>query len=193
MKESKNLNDLIDALTILPGIGRKSAQRMAYKLIQSNKEKTLNLSDKLANITKNISNCKICGIYLDNEDIIEQTDDNCHLCVAQNRNPSQVCVTESPADVYMIDSSTDYKGYYFVLKGSLSPLDGRGPVEIGMKRSQTRLEKGNINELIVGYCFFSLSSSVVLVLFAMFFVWIFLNLGLFMYKDLRDKYDRTTL
>ncbi len=149
MKESKNLNDLIDALTILPGIGRKSAQRMAYKLIRSNKEKTLNLSDKLANITKNISNCKICGIYLDNEDIIEQTDDNCHLCVAQNRNPSQVCVTESPADVYMIDNSTDYKGYYFVLTGSLSPLDGRGPVEIGMKRLEARLEKGNINELIL--------------------------------------------
>ena len=69
MKQSKNLNDLIGALTILPGIGRKSAQRMAYQLIRSNKELTINLADKLNNITSNIANCKVCGIYLDIEDV----------------------------------------------------------------------------------------------------------------------------
>ena len=149
MKESKNLNDLIEALTILPGIGRKSAQRMAYKLIRSNKEKTLKLSEKLLNITTNISNCKICGIYLDNEDVEAQNNDECHLCLKENRDNTRICVTESPADVYTIDNSTDYKGYYFVLAGNLSPLDGRGPIEIGIKRLESRLEKGNINELIL--------------------------------------------
>ena len=149
MKESKNLNDLIEALTVLPGIGRKSAQRMAYKLIRSNKEKTLKLSEKLLNITTNISNCKICGIYLDNEDVEAQNNDECHLCIKENRDYTKICVTESPADVYTIDNSTDYKGYYFVLAGNLSPLDGRGPIEIGINRLKARLAKGNINELIL--------------------------------------------
>ena len=146
MKQSKHLNDLIDALTILPGVGKKSAQRMAYKLMRNNTEKTLNLSQKLLNVTSMVANCKICGIYLDNEDVLmQQNDHDCHLCIAQNRDVSKICVTESPADVYTIDSSTDYKGYYFVLDGNLSPLDGRGPVEIVIKRLEARLNRGKIN------------------------------------------------
>ena len=74
---------------------------------------------------------------------------NCHICISENRDPSKICVTESPADVYTIDSSTNYSGYYFVLDGNLSPLDGRGPEEIGIKRLEARLEQGNINELIL--------------------------------------------
>ena len=72
MKQSKHLNDLIDALTILPGVGKKSAQRMAYKLMRNNTDKTLNLSQKLLNVTSMVANCKICGIYLDNEDVLMQ-------------------------------------------------------------------------------------------------------------------------
>ena len=150
MKQSKHLNDLIEALTILPGIGRKSAERMAYKLMRTNSEKTIHLSQKLLNVTSMVSNCKICGIYLDSEDVEKQAGNNdCHICISENRDPSKICVTESPADVYTIDSSTDYKGYYFVLDGNLSPLDGRGPDEIGIKRLEARLEQGNINELIL--------------------------------------------
>ena len=70
MKQSKHLNDLIDALTILPGVGKKSAQRMAYKLMRNNTEKTLNLSQKLLNVTSMVSNCKICGIYWKKKDWI---------------------------------------------------------------------------------------------------------------------------
>ena len=150
MKQSKHLNDLIDALSTLPGIGKKSAQRMAYKLMRTSIEKTLNLSKKLSNVTSMVGNCKICGIYLDNDDVLQQKDNqNCHLCISENRDISKICVTESPADVYTIDSSTDYKGYYFVLDGNLSPLDGRGPTEIGIKRLEHRLEQGNIDELIL--------------------------------------------
>ena len=150
MRESKHLNDLIDALTTLPGVGKKSAQRMAYKLMRANPDKTINLSKKLLNVTSMVSNCKICGIYLDNDDVLMQnSDDDCGLCISEKRDISKICVTESPADVYTIDSSTDYKGYYFVLDGNLSPLDGRGPVEIGIKRLEARLEKGKIDELIL--------------------------------------------
>ena len=149
MKQSKNLNDLIDALTILPGIGRKSAQRMAYQLIRSNKELTINLADKLNNITTNIANCEICGIYLDIEDVEKQINGKCHICIKQNRDLTKICVTESPADAYTIDNSTDYNGYYFVLDGNLSPLDGRGPIEIGIKKLQKNLEEKNIDELIL--------------------------------------------
>ena len=150
MKQSKYLNDLIDALTTLPGVGKKSAQRMAYKLMRSNKEKTLNLSEKLSNVTSQVANCSICGIYLDLSDTVMQNDSgDCQLCIDEGRDVSKICVTESPADVYTIDSSTNYKGYYFVLDGNLSPLDGRGPVEIGIKRLEARLEKGNIAELIL--------------------------------------------
>jgi len=150
MKQSKYLNDLIEALTTLPGVGRKSAERMAYKLMRTNPEKTINLSQKLLNVTTMVSNCKICGIYLDSEDVEIQGDGNdCHICISENRDPSKICVTESPADVYTIDSSTNYSGYYFVLDGNLSPLDGRGPEEIGIKRLEARLEQGNINELIL--------------------------------------------
>tara|TARA_Y100000389_G_scaffold200303_1_gene240399 strand:+ start:3719 stop:4342 length:624 start_codon:yes stop_codon:yes gene_type:complete len=150
MKQSKYLNDLIDALTTLPGVGKKSAQRMAYKLMRSNKEKTLNLSERLSNVTSQVANCSICGIYLDSSDTVMQNDSgDCQLCIDEGRDVSKICVTESPADVYTIDSSTNYKGYYFVLDGNLSPLDGRGPVEIGIKRLEARLEKGNIAELIL--------------------------------------------
>ena len=141
MKQSKNLNDLIEALTILPGIGRKSAQRMAYQLIRSNKDLTLNLADKLNNITSNIASCKICGIYLDIEDVEKQINGECHICIAQNKDPTKICVTESPSDAYIIDQSTDYNGYFFVLDGSLSPLDGRGPIEVGIKRLEENLEE----------------------------------------------------
>ena len=150
MKQSKYLNDLIDALTILPGVGKKSAQRMAYKLMRSNREKTLNLSEKLSDVTNQVANCSVCGIYLDLSDTVMQNDSgDCQLCIEEGRDVSKICITESPADVYTIDSSTNYKGYYFVLDGNLSPLDGRGPAEIGINRLKARLEKGNIEELIL--------------------------------------------
>tara|TARA_Y100000748_G_scaffold263774_1_gene232926 strand:+ start:547 stop:1167 length:621 start_codon:yes stop_codon:yes gene_type:complete len=149
MKLSKNLLDLIEALTILPGVGKKSAQRMAYKLLRSSKDKTENLAAKLISSTTEISTCPICGIYLDREDAILQSQTEKHLCIGDNRDITKICVTESPADVYIIENSTDYNGDYFALSGNISPLDGRGPMEIGMNKLQSRLEKSNIKELIL--------------------------------------------
>ena len=115
MKQSKHLNDLIDALTILPGVGKKSAQRMAYKLMRANSENTINLSQKLLNVTSKVANCKICGIYLDSHDAELQNETDEHLCLGSDRDKTKICVTESPADVYIIEDSTDYNGDYFAV------------------------------------------------------------------------------
>ena len=149
MKKSKNLDDLIDALTMLPGVGKKSAQRMAYKILRSNKEKTLNLSRQLQKVLTDVVTCNICGVYLDKQDAEIQQSSSEHLCIGKNRDNSIICITESPADIYIIEDNTNYNGDYFALKGTLSPLDGLGPEEIGIFRLQNRLEKEDIKELIL--------------------------------------------
>ncbi len=149
MLKSKYLESLIDALTILPGIGRKSAQRMAYQLLNSNPEKSLHLSNELKNVNHNISKCKICGLFMDIEEVEKQTDDSCHICERQNRDSSVICVVGSTNDVYTIDECTKYNGYYFVLQGNLSPIDGRGPDEIGLDKLERRLSMKSIKELIL--------------------------------------------
>tara|TARA_B100000927_G_scaffold26303_1_gene19732 strand:- start:186 stop:806 length:621 start_codon:yes stop_codon:yes gene_type:complete len=149
MKRSKILDDLIEALTILPGVGRKSAERMAYKLLRSNKERSYHLSKKLEDVMSNVVTCEICGIYLDNQDAELQKSSNEHLCIGKNRDTSIICVTESPADIYIIEESTNYDGDYFALKGNLSPLDGLGPEEIGINRLKYRLEREEFKELIL--------------------------------------------
>tara|TARA_B100000614_G_scaffold96431_1_gene87115 strand:- start:378 stop:998 length:621 start_codon:yes stop_codon:yes gene_type:complete len=149
MKKSKNLEDLIEALTILPGVGRKSAQRMAYKLLRSNKDKILGLSRQLQNVLTDVLTCPICGVYLDKDDVEIQQSHTKHLCIGENRDNSVICITESPADIYIIEDNTDYNGDYFALQGTLSPLDGLGPDEIGIYRLQNRLNKEDIKELIL--------------------------------------------
>ena len=149
MNKSKYLENLIDALTILPGVGRKSAQRMAYQLLNSNPEKSIHLASQLNNIDSKISKCKICGLFMDIDDVETQTNDSCHFCERENRDPSLICIVESATDVYTIDESTNYRGYFFVLQGNLSPIDGRGPSEIGLDKLEMKLSKKNINELIL--------------------------------------------
>ena len=102
MKKSKNLDDLIDALTMLPGIGKKSAQRMAYKILRSNKEKTLNLSRQLQKVLTDVVTCQYMWIYLDKEDAEIQQSSSEHLCIGKNRDNSVICITESPADIYIL-------------------------------------------------------------------------------------------
>ena len=149
MIKSKYLENLIDAITILPGIGKKSAQRIAYQLLNSNPEKSLHLAEELKNIENKISKCLVCGVFMDIEEVQQQTSDSCHICERQNRDTSVICVIESASDVYTIDESTNYNGYYFVLQGNLSPIDGRGPAEIGLDKLEKRLTTQNVSELIL--------------------------------------------
>ena len=148
MIKPKYLENLIDALTILPGVGRKSAQRMAYSLLQSNVEKSLFLSEQLKNIETKIIKCEKCGMYSDFEQSMSNQI-NCPNCNRENVNNDLVCVVESASDVYTIEESTNYNGYYFVLQGNLSPIDGRGPSEIGLDKLEKRLSEKNIKELIL--------------------------------------------
>ena len=135
------IEDLIDALTCLPGVGKKTAQRMTYHLLQRARDDALNLSDVLQQVVKNITNCKVCR-NLSQEEI-------CDLCSDQSRSKDMLCIVESPADVFNIENSTNYNGVYFVLLGKLSPLDGIGPKEIGLDELESKINSGGINELIL--------------------------------------------
>ena len=135
------IEDLIDALTCLPGVGKKTAQRMTYHLLQRARDDALNLSDVLQQVVKNITNCKVCR-NLSQEEI-------CDLCSDESRSKDMLCIVESPADVFNIENSTNYNGVYFVLLGKLSPLDGIGPKEIGLDELESKINSGGIKELIL--------------------------------------------
>ena len=142
MTVKKNLiDDLINAFTCLPGVGKKTAQRMTYYLLQRAKNDAINLSDVLREVVLNTINCRSCR-NLSQEEL-------CELCSDPVRSDDMICVVESPADVYNIENSTNYNGKYFVLLGKLSPLDGIGPKEIGIDLLDSKMTSGNIKELIL--------------------------------------------
>ena len=142
MAEKKYLiDDLINAFTCLPGVGKKTAQRMTYYLLQRAKSDAINLSDVLKEVVLNTINCKSCR-NLSQEEL-------CDLCSDPARSEDMLCIVESPADVFNIENSTSYNGKYFVLLGKLSPLDGIGPKEIGIDLLDKKMASGNIKELIL--------------------------------------------
>ena len=142
MTAKKNsIDDLINAFTCLPGVGKKTAQRMTYYLLQRAKNDAINLSDVLREVVLNTINCRSCR-NLSQEEL-------CELCSDPVRSDDMICVVESPADVFNIENSTNYNGKYFVLLGKLSPLDGIGPKEIGIDLLDSKMASGNIKELIL--------------------------------------------
>ena len=142
MEKRKTLiDDLIGALTCLPGVGKKTAQRMTYHLLQRGKEDALNLSDILKETVLKTQNCKSCRTLCQGE--------YCEVCSDPSRNDDVLCIVESPADIMNIENSTNYHGKYFVLNGKLSPLDGIGPNEIGLDMLDEKLSSGKIKELIL--------------------------------------------
>jgi len=141
MQSISLLTELIDALKYLPGVGKKSAQRMAYHLLDKNRQGGLQLSDALNGAMQRIGNCSRCRDYTENE--------QCFICQNEKRDHSLLCIVESPADVLAIESTANFSGQYFVLLGQLSPLDGIGPEEIGMSLLAERLKEGQVSEIIV--------------------------------------------
>ena len=135
------IEDLVEAFTCLPGVGKKTAQRMTYYLLQRAKDDALNLSDVLKEVVTNTVNCKSCRNLSQSE--------ICELCSDPGRSDEMLCVVESPADVFNMENSTNYSGRYFVLLGKLSPLDGIGPKEIGIESLDKILSSGNIKEIIL--------------------------------------------
>ena len=135
------LDSLIESLKCLPGVGPKSAQRMAFHLLQRNREGAKTLAANLERAAKEIGHCASCRTFTEHE--------LCAICSNNSRVREQICIVESPADVFTIEKSTDYKGLYFVLMGRLSPLDGIGPKELGLDVLEKRLAEQEIEEMIL--------------------------------------------
>lgn len=132
---------LVEALRCLPGVGPKSAQRMAYHLLERDRGGALTLAAALSEAMEKVGHCKSCRTLSEN--------DHCPICASDKRDATLLCVVESPTDVEALEHSTGYQGRYFVLMGHLSPLDGIGPEDIGLDLLSQRLDNGNIAEVIL--------------------------------------------
>lgn len=141
MASSPLLNRLMAALRCLPGVGPKSAQRMALHLLERDRIGAQRLVEDLQAALDGIGRCQQC------RDLSETA--ICTLCANPNRDQSQLCVIETPADVWAVEQATGFKGLYFVLMGHLSPLDGIGPAELGLENLEARLDRGEVREIIL--------------------------------------------
>ncbi len=141
MRPPSSLEDLIEALRCLPGVGPKSAQRIAYHLLQHDRAGAERLAHALARAVQAIRRCAKCNSFTETE--------LCALCASDRRDPAQLCVVETPGDLLMMEQTLAYRGLYFVLMGRLSPLDGIGPREIGLDVLHRRAGDGVVKEVIV--------------------------------------------
>ena len=141
MPERPLLDELMEALRCLPGVGPKSAQRMAFHLLERDRDGGRHLARVMAAAMERIGHCRRCRTLSETE--------LCGLCANPKRDSSQICVVETPAEVVAIEQATGYRGQYFVLGGRLSPLDGIGPREIGLDLLEQRLQEAGITELIL--------------------------------------------
>ena len=138
---AKGLERLVEALRVLPGVGPRSAQRMAYHLLQHDRAGADQLSQALAQALETVRRCAKCNNFSE--------DEVCVLCRSPRRDASLLCVVETPADLAMVEQTLSYSGMYFVLMGRLSPLDGVGPRDIGLDRLQARVAEDEVREVIL--------------------------------------------
>ncbi len=136
-----SLDELIDALRCLPGVGPKSAQRMAYHLLQRDQRGAARLARAMGHALEVLRHCERCNTFA--EEAI------CQRCANARRDPSQLCVVEMPADLAMIEQTQSYNGLYYVLMGRLSPLDGIGPRELKLDKLLARAADGKVSEVIL--------------------------------------------
>jgi len=141
MSYSPLIGQLIGSLKRLPGVGQKSAQRMAFHLLQHDKQGAMQISESLAAAIENVGECSKCRVLSETS--------LCEVCNNSKRKQDQVCIVESPSDVQAFEQSTTYDGRYFVLMGHLSPLDGIGPHEIGLDILALQLDSGEVSEVIL--------------------------------------------
>ncbi len=141
MKFGPVIDELIDALRILPGVGQKTAQRMALELLERKRSGGLRLSKALDTAMHDIQRCVRCRNFTETE--------ICAICDDSRRDDSLLCIVESASDLLAIEQSHQFKGRYFVLGGSLSPIDGRGPDQIGIPQLVARIREADISEVII--------------------------------------------
>jgi len=138
---SPNIDQLIEALRCLPGVGPKSAQRMTFHLLERNRDGGQHLANALTNALNNVHHCSRCRILSETE--------LCNRCSDERRKQDQLCIVEMPSDVLAIEQATHYQGQYFVLSGHLSPLDGIGPEDLGIPNLIELLDNNKIQEIIL--------------------------------------------
>lgn len=141
MRFSPLLEQLIEALRCLPGVGPKTAQRMAMQLLTRGRDNGKRLADRLTEAMNQIRHCNMCRIFTEHE--------FCEICTSHHRDATTLCIVENAIDVTVLEQTSSYRGRYFVLLGRLSPLDGIGPQEIGIGQLKSRFEQGEIKEVIL--------------------------------------------
>jgi recombination protein RecR len=141
VKISSSLDFLSDALRRLPGVGPKSAQRIAYHLMQHDREGAAQLARALTQAVDRVQHCALCNTFTES--------DVCETCLDEERDAGLLCVVETPADQLMIEQTMTYKGLYFVLMGRLSPLDGIGPKDLHLDRLVSRATDGVVTEVVL--------------------------------------------
>lgn len=147
MKASSSLDKLIDALRLLPGVGPKTAQRMAFHLLQNDRSAALQLASALETASANVLHCARCHTFTETE--------ICATCANEARDPHLLCVVETPADQMMIEQTLTFKGLYFVLMGHLSPLDGVLPKDLHLEQLLERASDGVVTEVVLATNFTS--------------------------------------
>ncbi len=138
---SSLLEQLIEAFRVLPGVGQKTAQRMAYHMLEREREGGRRLAQALGEAVERIGHCDRCRDFSEHA--------RCATCASESRDRELLCVVESPADRLAIEQATGFRGLYFILQGRLSPLDGIGPAELGLDQLAARLGEGEVRELII--------------------------------------------
>jgi len=141
MLGSPLLRELVEALRCMPGVGPRSAQRIAFHLLERDRERGVHLATQLQRAMEEIGRCRECRTFTEAA--------VCEICASQQRDRSLLCIVETPADIAAVEQSTGYRGLYFVLMGHLSPLDGIGPEELGFDRLEERLSGGEVTEVIL--------------------------------------------
>ncbi|HKK03434.1 MAG TPA: recombination mediator RecR [Gammaproteobacteria bacterium] len=141
MRYPPRLAGMIEALRRLPGVGPRSAQRMAFHLLEKDPEGARGLAAAIGAAIEEIGRCKRCRMFTETE--------LCEVCRSPSRDPAQLCVVETPADVVAVETGSGYTGRYFVLMGHLSPLDGIGPDELGLDALESILDEGEVREVIL--------------------------------------------
>lgn len=138
---STSIAQLIEQFTKLPGIGRKTAQRLAFYVINMPNQDVKNLAEAIVKAKRNVKYCSICVNLTDQE--------VCNICSDKKRDPQMICVVEDPRDVVAMEKTKEFRGYYHVLHGAISPLEGIGPEDIKIRELLLRLSNDNVKEVVI--------------------------------------------
>ena len=141
MPDSRSVEQLQFALQRLPGVGPKSAQRMAFYLLERDREGAFSIADAIKSALSKVNHCRRCNNFSES--------DLCSICASKSRDSRLLCIAETPADIEAIEQASAFKGMYFVLMGHLSPLDGIGPEQLGISRMLELIQTGEVDEVIL--------------------------------------------